>query len=1038
MTFFLFVNVCIIQIYHITETSKIQLFKEDVTDAYGLLLSQTPAQNLLDEQIISGDPLNDPTNAGTCHTAYLPTDNNDWYPINNPNQPGPSAFINLRATYNITNIAFFINYNNDFSITISFTENNPFDTIIYQQTYNIDSSWGNNKWNILNFTPSQIISPIQFITISYNNSPQYAVLETVIYGIPTISGTQSPETFPNPAQQSGAIDIGLLMGTNAFGWTPDHSDLSNIVGSVREYQEWVFTEGGQDQSYTGYPNNYNRFQCSAQGDFCLDDQYMYAVNNNLNWHQCIMKTPGWVHNWDSNRDQWKPIENSIYFNKDATITPANYIMFADHMFQSAARYGRNSVMDSLLKLSPNKSPWDNTPQPRLTGSNLIQWIEILNEPNCWWTNRQEWYSAVEVSAVQSAAYDGHCSTMPTTVGIKNADNTMKVSTGGLANDSTIIDRWETMYWWSKQYRSVSGCYQQFPAEALNAHFYAQNEGLTQGISPEAFNVYENIKKLSDWRDRRVPDVELWITEYGYDTNSNSIQGAPSIGQWSSFQVQGMWIMRTILAMAATGVQRAHQYMWADVGDQSSWGTYATSGLVDVNYTPKVSYYYFSTMYRLLNGTNFVDRNCELDMAVCTQTFRYINTPSKMIYVTWCPSSNDQNVPSYNLKTNATNATSAVLVTPIEYNTNGQHTALIGVNGEFTINVSELPVFVIVTNSIFTHPTSNPTQGHISSTNVPTPTTSLYIFVDEKMTANEAEIFCNTQYGSSLASIHSESDNIIAATLCVPQSTDYRKGCTIGLNDKLSESNNDGTSYGWIWNDGSSFDYYNWKTNEPNNWYEFPQGEDCVLIWPHNYVPSIDAGTWNDIPCNGHGNYTQRFLCNYGLKTTSNPITNTPTTSVSSTTNILTTNVPTTNIPTTNILTTNIPTTNVPTNMDISSTITSSQDLFPTSNPTISNTDVMQTMSTFDKNYNGKNKMSSQNSGEIVALYILVIIMGICIFVMAIIFIFYKKRKDEEIEQLKGHNMTNMTQLNTIPMDIAIEKDDDSDQSLFDTKNTAET
>ena len=38
------------------------------------------------------------------------------------------------------------------------------------------------------------------------------------------------------------------------------------------------------------------------------------------------------------------------------------------------------------------------------------------------------------------------------MGIKCADPNMKVSVGALANDSTIIDRWTTMYWWNKQYR----------------------------------------------------------------------------------------------------------------------------------------------------------------------------------------------------------------------------------------------------------------------------------------------------------------------------------------------------------------------------------------------------------------------------------------------------------------------------------------------------------------------------------------------------------------------------------------------------------
>ncbi len=111
--------------------------------------------------------------------------------------------------------------------------------------------------------------------------------------------------------------------------------------------------------------------------------------------------------------------------------------------------------------------------------------------------------------------------------------------------------------------------------------------------------------------------------------------------------------------------------------------------------PKVSYYYFSAMYRILNGTNFVERNCGLDMSVCIQSFKYIVKPSTVVYAVWCPSSNDQKVSNYKLTTSNTNAVNAVMVTPIQGNPSGKQTPLTGSNGVFTVNVSELPVFVVV-------------------------------------------------------------------------------------------------------------------------------------------------------------------------------------------------------------------------------------------------------------------------------------------------------------------------------------------------------
>ena len=139
---------------------------------------------------------------------------------------------------------------------------------------------------------------------------------------------------------------------------------------------------------------------------------------------------------------------------------------------------------------------------KLSGTDWLNWTVTWNEPNCWWTSRQEWFSAWEQAAITSAAYDGHCGTMPNTTGIKNADPTMSVSFGALANDSTqgFIDRWSVLLFYAKQERTGkygSKCFKEFPAEAVNVHFYAQNEDLNEGTSPEDFNVTNSLRALSD-------------------------------------------------------------------------------------------------------------------------------------------------------------------------------------------------------------------------------------------------------------------------------------------------------------------------------------------------------------------------------------------------------------------------------------------------------------------------------------------------------------------------------------------------------------
>ncbi len=136
----------------------------------------------------------------------------------------------------------------------------------------------------------------------------------------------------------------------------------------------------------------------------------------------------------------------------------------------------------------------------------------------------------------------------------------------------------------------------------------------------------------------------------------------------------------------------------------------------------------------------------------------------------------------------------------------------------------------------------------------------YILVSNVTTVDNGEKYCNAHYNTSLASIHSESDNTEAKRLCVSDcgnSTPCKKACSIGANDKQKERWSNKT--GWVWNDESLFNYTNWKDGEPNDWHGPDRdGEDCSLIWSRDHS---DGGTWNDCPCDGSGKYEQRFLCN---------------------------------------------------------------------------------------------------------------------------------------------------------------------------------
>lgn len=70
---------------------------------------------------------------------------------------------------------------------------------------------------------------------------------------------------------------------------------------------------------------------------------------------------------------------------------------------------------------------------------------------------------------------------------------------------------------------------------------------------------------------------MWLTEFGYDTSPRSPNLAPAYGSFDAEDVQGMWLIRTYMYLAAARIDRAHMFMLANVVDDG--GTkFQTSGL----------------------------------------------------------------------------------------------------------------------------------------------------------------------------------------------------------------------------------------------------------------------------------------------------------------------------------------------------------------------------------------------------------------------------------------------------------------------------
>ncbi|XP_072021135.1 perlucin-like protein [Amphiura filiformis] len=91
----------------------------------------------------------------------------------------------------------------------------------------------------------------------------------------------------------------------------------------------------------------------------------------------------------------------------------------------------------------------------------------------------------------------------------------------------------------------------------------------------------------------------------------------------------------------------------------------------------------------------------------------------------------------------------------------------------------------------------------------------YFISTDRLTFHAAQTSCQSM-GAELTSVHSAAENTF---LLHEMQASGIQGMWIGLHDTSSEGN-------FQWTDGTPFDYFDWKENEPNNFAD----EDCVHLW----------------------------------------------------------------------------------------------------------------------------------------------------------------------------------------------------------------
>ena len=603
--------------------------------------------------------------------------------------------VDLEAKHFVSNVyLYFADAGN--SVTVRYSET-PVDFMAedreWDGVYNFTTVKG---WNEI-----KISKTTRYIQVIFKDGQ--APYEMLIYGFQNGEGDKIETeigSLPTMGEMMGMCGFTAIGGGN----TPIDSVSCTTV--LRDYRkvEWGYTIS----KYPSLASFFNGFM----GNF--DSAYKSYTQAGINVIPCIqwdLVNTSLCYKVDSNnlpRKSGKDFIKGDFWDK---FNPHTFFVYADHMFAFAARYGSNASMD-LLEYA--KYHMDDTSK---VGLNYITWLELGNEPDGGWNGIHNYYSAYQLAALTSAAYDGHCRTMVSSetskgyhLGLKNADPNMR---GAMAGVSAVSNEYITaMCYWMKANRDDG----KVAFDAFNVHHYMTKQitlsnGLTYtvGACPEESGIKDVLAKLVAYRDKYYSEKEVWITEFGWDTNQSYATVTSSHGyenkdtgvSYTGRQVQAMWLTRAYLLISSTGVDKATMYMCEDVGtvENEAVGKYATAGVIGFMYDEngsviefkKDSYYYLYTLKNTLGDYTFTQEIKAYDENV--MIYQYKTAEGKTAYAVWCGTSDGSVSNNYQLKIDGSSAT---LVENEYGDIDGVKTTLTADSlGYVSVNVSENPVYIVV-------------------------------------------------------------------------------------------------------------------------------------------------------------------------------------------------------------------------------------------------------------------------------------------------------------------------------------------------------
>jgi hypothetical protein len=254
-------------------------------------------------------------------------------------------------------------------------------------------------------------------------------------------------------------------------------------------------------------------------------------------------------------------------------------------------------------------------------------------------------------------------------------------------------------------------------DVINIHLYWNNTDSipwpwtgAAGVCPEN-GLFErgnnDIAEIKAWRDSYAPGMEIWLTEFGWDTytaggDNHSYQFAPELQQAN-------YILRSFALLKYLGLGKAFVYFDQDPNSASAV-QYSSCGLVkDLNngFSRKTSYYYMSTMRNMIGDYSFVGADKHAVGTPQLYLYRFARSATDNVLMAWCRQAGqrvDNGAAIQNCMITVSGMETCTQVTPQPGLLSGQSTTLTVANqGSATASVTvphvgETPLFLKITGN----------------------------------------------------------------------------------------------------------------------------------------------------------------------------------------------------------------------------------------------------------------------------------------------------------------------------------------------------